>query len=180
MSSVGVLAVLNGREASDRYMRQGGGGGAKPCRPHGIRALFSERRCHDFCLVRSPYQAASILLPPLECPRPEVSICHPISHVGLGSVQYLPGRPGGCCHWLRHSVPVTPLPSWKAASPHHFNHHFMAPGRVTRARSGYRRAEAVVQGWQGPILQQDAQLEGQCKFGLPDVSLWRTGLALCG
>ena len=62
----------------------------------------------------------------------------------------------------------------------------MAPRRVTRAQSGYHPAEAGAKGRQGPMPQKDAQLEGRCEFGLPDMSLdkgdvrWGTGLATQG
>ena len=61
------------------------------------------------------------------------------------------------------------------------NHHFMAPGQITRALSGYRQAEAGAQGWMGPVLQPDAiERLGWVTSGLWNMSLWQGGLFVVG
>ena len=141
------------------------GGGAPPRRPLGIRALFPELLCHDFCLVRFPYQTASDLLPPLTlCP-----FVISFLHVGLTGVHFFPGC-GGVISLVAEPAPVNSSLPWKVAPA-------LPLVSIYSPRSGYWVAP-VTAGYGGGPRVARGQSYGPMRFRsrVASPGLWRMSI----
>ena len=150
LRAAGALAVLNGREARDRYIGRGG----HRAGPMGSALSSWKGGVAIYALSDPLIRRPCFYCPLLSVPDPVVLICLPILHVGFDGVRCLPGRTRGLWSlvvptgsgdsgtFLEGRIFVSPEPV--------INHHFMAPSWVTRPWSGYRWGGTGSQGKPGP------------------------------